>query len=370
MLLVCFLYQMTPPQISGPKLPQRVSLAEVTAQSLRESMQSGHWQGYLPGERELCECLQVSRSTIRTALAALERDGILEVAERQRRRIKLPNAGKPAANSQVIALITARPLLAMTAASVVMVDELRDQLARAGFRLEIHVSTACFSSKPARALEGLTARSPAAAWLLMGSIQSMQDWFLRRQLPCLVVGSSLAGVALPSVDTDYRATCRHAGAMLRRAGHRHLIFLRPEGGYGGDLESEHGLKEALQGEDAPALQVLRHNGTAQHVCALLDKALRSARPPTACLVARATHVLTVMMFLMQRGLRIPQDMAVVARDDDAFLQHTTPTTARYASNPAQFARRVCVAARQLAETGSLPPKAIRLMPKFIKGESC
>ena len=118
MLLVCFLYQMTPPQISGPKLPQRVSLAEVTAQSLRESMQSGHWQGYLPGERELCECLQVSRSTMRTALAALERDGILEVAERQRRRIKLPNAGKPAANSQVIALITARPLLAMTAASV------------------------------------------------------------------------------------------------------------------------------------------------------------------------------------------------------------------------------------------------------------
>ena len=103
------------------------------------------------------------------------------------------------------------------------------------------------------------------------------------------------------------------------------------------------------------------------LCALLEKALRSPQPPTACVVARTVHVLTVMTFLMQRGKRIPQDMAVISRDDETFLQHTVPPVTRYTASSTSFARHVSLAARQLAETGSLPPKATRLMPKLAAG---
>jgi hypothetical protein len=48
--------------------------------------------------------------------------------------------------------------------------------------------------------------------------------------------------------------------------------------------------------NAPQMHVIRHNGTAAHLCTLLEQALRTARPPTAYVVARAVHVLTVMMF--------------------------------------------------------------------------
>ncbi len=353
---------------SGPRLPQRVSLASLTAQSLREAMQAGHWQGYLPGERELCERLQVSRSTLRAALEELQREGVLEVAQRQRRRIKEGGVAVTTGHSHVIAILSERPLLAMTSSVVVMVDELREKLAHTGFTLEIHVSPACFSANPARALEALTKRSPAAVWILFGSLAPMQGWFIRRRLPCLVAGSCAQGVELPSVDADYRAACRHAGAMLGRKGHRHVALIRPDGDFGGDLESEQGMVEALHGSEV-SLQVIRHNGTPEHLCALLEKALRSARPPTACVVARSMHVLTVMMYLMQRGKRIPQDMAVVSRDDEIFLAHTVPAVTRYTSSPSQFARRVSQAARQLAETGALPPKAIRLMPRLVKGET-
>jgi DNA-binding LacI/PurR family transcriptional regulator len=86
-------------------------------------------------------------------------------------------------------------------------------------------------------------------------------------------------------------------------------------------------------------------------------------------VARAYHVLTVMMHLMRRGRRIPQDVAVVSRDSERFLQETSPPVAHYATNPMQIARRISTAMRQLAETGSLPAHAIRLMPAFIPGET-
>jgi DNA-binding LacI/PurR family transcriptional regulator len=102
---------------------------------------------------------------------------------------------------------------------------------------------------------------------------------------------------------------------------------------------------------------------------LLDEALRPPNPPTAFLVARPPHVLTVMMHLMRHGRRIPQDVAVISRDNDPFLESIAPLVARYAINQAQFARRLSMAARQLAETGTLPPHAIRLMPAFLPGET-
>jgi DNA-binding LacI/PurR family transcriptional regulator len=369
MLLARSANQMANTHLSAPKPPQRISLVSLTAQSLLESMQSGHWQGHLPGERELCARLQVSRHTLRAALAELQREGLLEVSERQRRRIKLKTTTPMAEDSRVIAILSSQPLIAMSPSAVVMVDELRDQLSRAGFTLEMHVTPACFTAKPARALEVLTTRAPAAVWILFSSLEPMLSWFLRRQLPCLVVGSGPRSIALPSIDTDYRALCRHAGAMLRRKGHRHIVLIRPEGNFGGDIESENGLIEAMQGREPPVFHVLRHNGTPEHLCTQLDRLLRAPSPPTACVVARSVHVLTVMMFLLRRGKRIPQDIAVVSRDDETFLQHTTPAVTRYASNPAQFARSVSKAARQLAETGVLPPKAIRLMPQLVRGET-
>ncbi|MBM3860719.1 MAG: GntR family transcriptional regulator [Verrucomicrobia bacterium] len=349
-------------------LPQRLSLVAQTAQSLREAIRAGQWRMHLPGERELCAHLQVSRPTLRAALEELQHNGWLDVSSRQRRRIRARPAASRRAKQQEIAMLSPWSLLEMAPPMMFIVDMLRNKLAEAGYATKFLVNRACFSARPERALDALRRQNPNAVWLVFGSKEPMQRWFVRQELPCIVAGSCGPYIALPSVDVDYRATCRHAGGVLLRKGHRRLALVLPQDAYGGDVVSEAGLREALALVPGTApLRVARHDGTTTHLCTLLDEVLLAPHPPTAFLVARSLHVLTVMMHLLRRGKRIPQDVAVISRDNDPFLASTTPMVARYDINHVQFARRLSTAARQLAETGSLPAQAIRLMPKFLAG---
>jgi DNA-binding GntR family transcriptional regulator len=50
---------------------RRLSLAEQTAEYLRERLLSGYWGGKLPGVNPLCAELQVSQATVRAAFRQL-----------------------------------------------------------------------------------------------------------------------------------------------------------------------------------------------------------------------------------------------------------------------------------------------------------
>lgn len=352
----------------APPLPRRPSLVAQTVESLCDGIRSGYWQEYLPGERELCAHLEVSRRTISAALLELQRKGWLEGAERQRRRIKRQRPGTRAGGPKgQIIVLSASPMQFMAQQTLLVLDTLRDRLAKARCQVELHVIPGCFTAHPERALQKFVATKPAAVWLLFGSTEPTQRWFASRELPCLVLGSCRPGIALPSVDADHRAASRHAGGLLLRKGHRRIALVLPHGGFGGDVASEEGLREAISAHEGAQLRVLRHDGTAATLCSQLDSVLREPQSPTAYVVARPAHVLTVMMHLMRRGRRIPEDVALISRDSDQYLQSAHPPISRYAVNSTQLARRVATALRQLVETGALPPRAIRLMPAYVPG---
>ncbi|MBE7495471.1 MAG: substrate-binding domain-containing protein [Verrucomicrobiaceae bacterium] len=355
---------------SSPRLPQRHSLVTETIESLREGIEKGHWQGFLPGERELCESLQVSRRTLRAALAELQGQGWIEVSGRQRRRItKASGPVRKSRGPKVIGVLTSASFLTMPPPVAYVMDTLRSRLTAAGYEVRIHVQPACYSSSPARALEKFFAEHPATAWLVLSAQVPMQRWLAERRLPCFLMGSSAPGIALPSLDTDFHAACHHAGSLLWRKGHRRIALVLPKGMYGGDIASEEGLCDALRNLPGVQLRVLRHDTTTAHLCALLDQVIRGPEAPTAYLVARAAHVVTVMMHLMRRGKRIPQDVAVLSRDNDPVLDATSPLVGRYGVQAKQLASRIVLAIRQLAEGGLSSTGSVRLMPAYIAGES-
>jgi DNA-binding LacI/PurR family transcriptional regulator len=355
---------------SGLQLPKRHSLVSETVVSLRENIEAGHWIGELPGERELCEMLQVSRRTLRAALDELQRQGVLEVQGRQRRRIREQKASsRQAPHSKVIGILTPGSFLSMPGPIAFMMDTVRAKLTAAGYEVRLHSAPGCYSASPARVLRQFLAGHKASAWLVLSAEEAMQRWLESQKVPCLILGSSVPGIHLPSIDADFQATCRHAGTLLWRKGHRRVALVLPNSHFGGDIASEAGLREALGQVPGASLRLLRHDGTASGVCRVIDDSLRLPQPPTAYIVGRSAHILTVMMHLMRRGKRIPQDVAVLARDSDPILECTSPQVSRYASEPKQFAARLITALRQLADHGALTTPTVRLMPAYIAGET-
>lgn len=347
---------------------RRRSLAAQAADGIRAALMQGRWPTNLPSERELCEQLQVSRITVRAALTTLEREGCLRTSAR-RRRSTVPLRARPSSPSplRTMVLVSSRPLAEFSAFALLLVGAMRDAVAREGFILEYRANAACYGPHPGRALEEFVAQWPAAVWILWDSMEPMQRWFVRRRLPCIVAGGCVTGISLPSVAQDFRATSRHAAGLLLRKGHRRIALVLPPGMRGGEMETEQGVRDALDSHPENALRVLRHDGTAPDLCARLGRVIRSDRPPTAYLVARAIHVPTVMMFLMASGLRLPEDVAVVSRDDEIALRHVVPEVTRYATSPEQLARSIAVAARRLAEGRHLSERTIRIVPELITG---
>lgn len=351
--------------------PQRSSLVGETVNVMRRAIQSGVWRDHLPGERTLCTMWQISRPTLRAALDVLRREKLIEVGHGRRTRV-LADAAPRRVKSLTVGLLSPEPLHEMPPFVMLWVDELRGQLAAAEHLLHVQVGRAGFGNKnPARALDALVSGTPAAAWVLYQTTESMQRWFAEHHVPCVVVGSLYPGISLPAVDRDYRAVCRHAVGLLRNRGHKHLALLLHQQRFGGDRESELGFEEGLVAAQTRGVTgtVLRHDGTNEGICSQINAMLAMRQRPTAMLIARSRFALAALTHLLRRGVKVPGDMALLCRDDDSFLDHVVPRMNRYAVNPGAFAKQVFRMVMGLVQEGQLPHDDVKVMPSLVARES-
>jgi LacI family transcriptional regulator len=86
-------------------------------------------------------------------------------------------------------------------------------------------------------------------------------------------------------------------------------------------------------------------------------------------VARSATVLTVLGYLLKRGLKFPEETLLISRDHDPFLEYMVPTVARYALHPRQYAKAASQIVIKLALGEPVRQREIRLTPELIRGET-
>lgn len=349
--------------------PQRKLLLTQVIIILRRAITQGEWTANLPSERQLCEQLQVCRTTLRAALAHLQRKGMIKSVPRQGHLICSGKNSKQVSDTpKVIGILSGVPVESMFGSGQLNYRNIERHLLANGFDSVEHVMACSNTAQIEHHLENLIRRQRAAAWLLMTMPWQAQLWFARHRIPALISGHRYAGVKLPAMSIDYRATCRHAAGALLRLGHKNIALLVPKGTFAGKLESEKGYREMLEQSSVNEIRPLiwQFDSDTDRMPSWLITKFASKPRPTALIVTRASYAIAVASCLLGMGLQLGRDVSLICRDDDEALACFTPPISRYVINHAKHTLRVVKALLQLAQAGTIRPQSQYLFPRFIK----
>lgn len=331
-------------------------------------MARGEWKERLPSERMLADMLKVSRMTVRKALAQLEAQGLIAPRPGNTQRRILPQpASVPGAKAVTVSIVRRPDLVAVSDVDLWQ-HRLQLRLAQLGIPSEVlFFSNRQLNSRQLDPQNWTTGRT-SRFWILVGSTPEMQRWFAQHApRKTLVLGTSLPASRLPFVDRDYRAVGRHAGGFLLGRQHRRITLLGLKQPVVGDRETEAGLQEAIATNGDAQLTVIRHDGTKKDLYRQLDRLLLRPNPPTAIFVYKASHTLAVIARLLQRGIKIPEQLSVVARDENPSWE-VLPFDLTHYGIPldeivAQATARVCA----YLETPAKALPSVRILPQFHVG---
>jgi len=213
------------------------------------------------------------------------------------------------------------------------------QIFQHGYIPVFYVSPSVPTGQWRETLRGIFARRPMG--LIMSQFTSMADEIsLARQMGIenIVLISprpveDIPAVIFPSSTPGYLAA-RH---LLER-GHRHLALVHPrdpimQGVFQERLE---GMRAAIGEMPDVALDCLPLAPTLTDAYALVDTNLMGAEHPTGIYAFNDDYALPLLRALADRGVQVPQEIAVAGTDDLPFCEFVRPslTSIRYDSEDA------------------------------------
>jgi DNA-binding LacI/PurR family transcriptional regulator/DNA-binding transcriptional ArsR family regulator len=355
--------------VRSPVIPKRLSLVHQTADILTREVSKGTWEQWLPSERFLSQSLKISRPTLRNALKRLQAEGIVEAVQGVGNRIIAEK--RDSARIQLIHkvhLLCPNPLDRIRLQANLWTDELRNRLFQTGTRLLAHHGQQYLRSNPDAALEHLIARHPDGCWILAHSTPQIQAWFRAHHIPCLVAGYTHPGIDLPFVSIDMEVACRHAVGVFVDSGHHSIGFVHLKSERVRDLRSAVGFEAGIRESDV-AGKVVTHTDDVDSVRQAIHELLRIGSPTTAILTGTALSFATVATFLMQQGLRIPQDVSLISREHEPFLDALMPQPSCYFFDPLRYGGMVHAKVTDILEGTSNIPDEQHLVPEYRAGQS-
>ena len=315
-----------------------LSIAEQVAAYLREEIISGHWTGVMPGKNHLAEKLGINKKTVVIAMNQLEREGLLEGQGSGRSRKILLTPGKKTVASMKIAFLDYND---QDQKQDFMIH-LHHKLKEAGHHSFYHPQSLIKLGMKVSRIRKMVKSVKADAWVVGAGSSEVLKWFSEQPAPAFALFGRMNGLPIAGTKPDKATPIADATRQLIALGHRRISLLAqtarrlPEPG--------HSERVFLKELESHGIQTSTYNlpdwdDSTEGLNQALD-ALFKATPPTALILDEAPLLIAAQLFLLNRGLRVPQDVSLISTDNDPHFSWCTPSIAHIHWDNRPVVRRV------------------------------
>lgn len=197
---------------------------------------------------------------------------------------------------------------------------------------------------------------------------------LKGKLPFVVIGRT-DNPEIHTVDNDNVEAAKLATQHLIRLGHKRIAFVHIPLSYFTAKDRLEGYKQALTEAKLPfrkefLVEADGYYGVEAGYRAMLTLLEKLKEPPTAVLAMDDTLALGCIQAAAERGLKVPNDLAVVGFNDSAFSVHCEPplTTVRiFSETLAYYAVDMLL---RLVQGEVVAPKRLTVPTQLIVRKSC
>jgi DNA-binding LacI/PurR family transcriptional regulator len=355
----------------------RSTLTEQVAGLIRTGLRNGRWLTRMPGQGALSKEFGVSGKTVYSALNLLMDEGLL-VSDGNGRGALITGKGARGVPGKApkrmlrVGVLNMLPIKDIPPGDYSDLIRLMQDLEHDGHSATLIGFPAGKDPRKTGYLAKLVRETQADVWLVHMGTHEVLEWFCKSGVTALAMGGHHADLPIPKIGVNLAGGVAHAVRRLTAMGHRRIVFIapaiwrRPEPGRSvkafvrameevGIRTSEFNLPEWEESREGLAL--------------LLDSLFR-VTPPTA-LIAIAPHASAGMLgWLLAHGLRVPQDVSVVARSMVPGVEWCVPgvDVATMESDDSAFWRRVRKWVADVAED-RIHREEIAFDIKLVEGNS-
>jgi LacI family transcriptional regulator len=195
---------------------------------------------------------------------------------------------------------------------------------------------------------------------------------LRKRAVATVLIDRFVPVELDQIATENIGPTARLVAHLAELGHERIGMIA---GLEGLATSEERIEGYRRGVASSSLSfdpelVARGDSDAEPARAAAHRLLRLERPPTAVVVTNNRMTIGVMRALREAGLRVPDDIALVAFDDFEWADLFHPRLTTIAQATTQLGEQAVTMLLSRLANPELLARKVRLEPMFVHRESC
>ena len=342
---------------------QRLSTVDQFTAHLRAGLLSGHWSGTIPGEHRLAEEFSITRQTVKSAIQRLEKEGLLKgQGAGRRRKIVLPeDLAKPPG------LRVAILCYEQSDQSLDYITDCKSKLEAAGHIVFYTPSHLTELNMDVRRLARMVGKTEADAWVVVAATSEVLQWFMQQKTPVFALFGRRRKLKIPGIGPDNVPALVEATRQLIDLGHQRIVFLDSlfKASEPGNVGTAFLDALSAGGITTGSYNLPGWEGGIKGLYAYLDSSFQRT-PPTA-IIASSCHVyFATLHFMLNRGIRVPQDLSLICLDDDPYFNECRPSVSHIRWSRRPVVNRIVRWANNVSQ-GKEDTRQTMIKAEFIEG---